>query len=585
MTNRPAPPAWTRPGWPLLLLLASIALTAVAAWNAQRTARSHRAVVESALREYAGFAAWSYREHLQVWLDGAARDALGAVNHEDEMHTSPRVPHARDLAHYLTWDAECGCHQADSGVNPGIFFGFTLGSDTLGVGVNTFRDPARGWEVDRPAPADQRGGGIGVYTAAERAWVVDTLTAQVRSGLRDDRGYAFLVGGFGGRPRFLAYTLMPTAWGDTLVYGAEYTREEIGRGLAWVLDGQGLLPASFTRRRANREVVAVQVSTAGGGVLFDSSPGLAWSLDARQRLPAALGGVVIRAQVLPERAGEVVIGGVPASRLPFLTGLLVLAAALSLVAMAQLRRERGFLRSRTDFVASVSHELRTPLAQIRLFLETLRLGRFTTEEQRAWSLDCIDRETRRLAYLVENVLLFSRPGRGAPPERADLAAEVERVVEEFRPLAASRRATLEVEAAADGVPPVRLRRDAFRQVLLNLLDNAVKYGPAGQTVRVRVERAASGAARVVVADQGPGVPPGEREAVWRPFHRGSGPAARSVGGSGIGLTVARGIVEEHGGRARVEDAPGGGAAFVVELPAAPAAEEGALPPALAGAGR
>jgi signal transduction histidine kinase len=123
---------------------------------------------------------------------------------------------------------------------------------------------------------------------------------------------------------------------------------------------------------------------------------------------------------------------------------------------------------------------------------------------------------------------------------------------------------------------VLMRPGTFRQVLLNLLDNAVKYGPVGGTVRVRVEgwgqgaegrRGMGEAVRISVIDEGPGVAPGEREAIWRPFQRGSA-AREGAGGSGIGLTIVKEILDEHAGRVWVEEAVTGGAAFIVELPVA-----------------
>ena len=276
----------------------------------------------------------------------------------------------------------------------------------------------------------------------------------------------------------------------------------------------------------------------------------------------------VRATVRPEFADQLIIGGLPRSRLPLILAMLALSAGLALVAVAQLKREGELARLRGDFVSSVSHELRTPLAQIRLFLETLRLGRFTTEEQREWSLSSIDRETNRLAHLVENVLHFARPGHAppptVPPAPIDIVSEVEHIVRSFEALAASRRATLRIEGERELV--VRLERESFRQVLLNLLDNAVKYGPHGQTVTISVTRSAFGA-RVAVTDEGPGVPSRERDAIWKPFFRGSESAVRAVGGSGIGLSIVRDIVARHGGRVSLESAAGRGATFVVEIPA------------------
>jgi signal transduction histidine kinase len=270
-------------------------------------------------------------------------------------------------------------------------------------------------------------------------------------------------------------------------------------------------------------------------------------------------------------AGSLVIGGLPKSRLPFLLGLLVVSAMLSLVAMGQMRREGELARLRSDFVASISHELRTPLAQMRLYLETLRLGRFKTEEQRRWSLDNVERETTRLSHLVERVLRFSRTGRPDDDarEHVDAAAEVKRIVEEFQPLATARGTYVAVDV--DAVPPLLLAPAALRHIVLNLLDNAVKYGPTGQTVRVRV-RAVAGEVQLEVADQGPGIPPKDRAYVWQAYHRGS--TAGHNAGSGLGLSIVRDVVAQHGGRAWIADPPEGtGAVFVVALPAAPGAAQ------------
>jgi signal transduction histidine kinase len=214
----------------------------------------------------------------------------------------------------------------------------------------------------------------------------------------------------------------------------------------------------------------------------------------------------------------------------------------------------------------VSHELRTPLAQVQLFLETLRHGRYRTEEQYEWILGSMERETARLTSLVDNVLHFSRAERGSTGgtrEPVVLAPYLEALVRGFAPLGASRQ--VRFETALEPSLVAQLHAESFRQVVLNLLDNAVKYGPAGQTVRV-TSGVSAGRIRIAVEDQGPGVDARERDAIWEPFRRGERAVGSVAVGSGIGLSVVREIVEWHEGSAWVDEAPGGGARFVIDLP-------------------
>src|SRR2546423_970405 len=454
---------WRLPSvrWPMLLLLASIGFTALGVIEANRAIRSQRTVAEHALRDYAGFVSWSYQQHLREQLAGGTQEVLGPVNHGEGMHTSRRIPTAADLAHLLPWNPKCACHRPRYGPSPAIFFAYVLGTDSLGFAVNTHPDPTEGWEVDRPMPmmhaSDRRFG----YSADERRWINDTVTKQIHGG-QDLGRFPIMIATHDSLPRVLAYTLMPTSWGDTLVYGAEYSRASASAVLADVMYDRGLLPATFTKGRTPREVVQLRVTDARGNLLFESEPVREWTLDDTTRLPAAFGGMLVRAQIRPELAGALVIGGLPKSRLPFLLGLLAVSAALAFVAMGQIRREGELSRLRSDFVANISHELRTPLAQMRLYLETLRLGRFTTDTQRAWSLDNVERETTRLTQLVERVLRFSRTGRpdDEARERVDAAAEVRRIVDEVPPLASARGS--EVDVTVEPVPPLLLRPATLR---------------------------------------------------------------------------------------------------------------------------
>jgi signal transduction histidine kinase len=184
--------------------------------------------------------------------------------------------------------------------------------------------------------------------------------------------------------------------------------------------------------------------------------------------------------------------------------------------------------------------------------------------------------------MVENVLFVARAERranGVRPSTVALAPLATDVAAGFAPLAAAAGATVVVDVPDD--LSARAEPGALRQILLNLLDNAARYGPPGQVIRVGGS-AAGDAVRLTVDDEGPGVPPRDRERIWAPFVRLArdrvgelnGDAKRP--GSGLGLAVVRDLATLHGGRAWVEDAPpagggGRGARFVVELPAAPGA--------------
>ncbi|HEV7993427.1 MAG TPA: HAMP domain-containing sensor histidine kinase [Gemmatimonadaceae bacterium] len=563
--------------WTTLLLAASIALTTIGVVEASRSVRSQRAVAEHALRDYAGFAAWSYQQHLRDRLARATEEVLGAFNHGHDVHRGMNTPSVTTIPHYIYFDQLCQCHQTQRGPSPFAFVAFQLGTDTLGVALNAYPRPQEGWVEDRPVPIPMVIEGNRRFPAEVRRWINDTITAQVRA--KHDVGrFPVIVATRGSVRRFFTYTVMPRLAGDTIVYGAEYEPEAFEKILASTMTDSDLLPSAFTSGRPVRDLVQLEVTDASGRPLFTSDSVSRWMLDDSASLGEGFGALRVRAQIRASMADQLIIGGLPRSRLPFLLALLGIAAALSFVAIQQIRREGELARLREDFVASISHELRTPLAQMRLYLETLRLGRFTTEAQRSWSLDNVERETTRLSHLVERVLRFSRANRADadPRQPVDVAAELERIVDEFRPIAEARGARVEIRAGE--VPSVVLQTDALRHIALNLLDNAVKYGPRGQTVRASLQRDGRDV-RLELADEGPGIPEADRERIWQPYQRGA--TAGHTAGSGIGLSIVRDLAVAHGGRAWVAPTPAGeqGARIVVTLPAmtqAPADEGGSV---------
>jgi signal transduction histidine kinase len=523
----------------------------------QASVRSNRLLARQSLRGYASFATWSYEEHFTEALRVAAQEILGSVN---MIHQTRPFPAAAGLGHGLRWDPRCSCHIPLLGPMPAAFVGFTLGSDTVSVGYNRAPASARGWLVDVPGDTLGPPRLAPVPTAGQRAWMNGVLTTLARQPLAR-WGYRVLVTRNGDSTLAFALTTMPTAWGDTVLYAVQYSAQALDSMLAATLDEHDLLPDALAAAGGNRDVLAAEVRDAGGHVLLASGVPAHWDLDASTVLPASYGGLAIRMEIQPAIA-ERAIATLPRSRVPLLVALLTLAAALTTLAVIQWRRESRFAAARTAFIAATSHDLRTPLAQIRLVVDTLRLNREPDPVRRAADLSLMDREVTRLQHLIDNVLRFAR-GEGTGPaslEEVDLGAETRAIVAEFLPLAQPRGVAVDVEVR--GEPHAVLAAGALRRVLLNLLDNAVKYGPDGQVIQVTVGVTDNGA-MLTVADRGPGVPPGEADRIWNPFERGSAASERAVGGSGIGLTVVKEAAERTGGSATVASGPNGGATFSV----------------------
>lgn len=552
-----------RRSWPFALLLASLGLTTYAVVAAQRAESTSSSVGERTLRDYASFAGWSYAQHLQESMRVTAREVLGPVNHGDMPHMPTEVPGADELAHLLPFNEGCGCHVPRSGPVPETLVSFRMGESMLTSATNTHPLPREGWEIDRPMAVPVPAGAFTGYSHADNALVVKRITRMVRDYPDREHGYSYLVVPLSIGPRLLAYTLMPTASGDTMVYGAQYDAEGLRSLLRDVYDNSTLLPDALVAGRRNRDLIDVVVSDSAGNRLFAPNMDRPRDLKAEAQLGMRFASLRVQSGIRPEVADALVVGGLPASKLPFLLGLLGLAAALTIVAVMQLRREAELSGMRANWISSVSHELRTPLAQIRLYLDTVRLGRAPEPAQQEWALAKVDRETLRLNHLVENVLRFSQLDKSndVAPRPTDVTAETRRIVEEFTPLVEPRGVKIETRLAT--VPSLSLRPDSLRHILLNLLDNAAKYGPEGQTITVSLT-ASTNDVQLAVVDQGPGVPAPEREEIWRAFTRGR--AGHETTGSGIGLSIVRDAAAKHGGRAWVDAAPGGGARFTVSLP-------------------
>jgi signal transduction histidine kinase len=335
----------------------------------------------------------------------------------------------------------------------------------------------------------------------------------------------------------------------------------------WHLDAE-LLPSALAKGLPTDSVLFVSVTRPDGAVVFESPVPPEQTFFAADTLSASLGSLIVTAAVRPEAAGSLVIGGLPRSRLPMSLALIALTLAVGAGGLLEMRRHEQLARLREGFVSSVSHELRTPLTQIRMLAELLSDDKLRSSGERSRAVHIIHREAQRLTQLVENILQFSRiraAGGNEELRDVDLDAALREVVASFQPMAESAGATVKADAAT-GLT-VHGQREGVRRILMNLLDNALKYGPPGQTVEVQAA-AENGMVRLVVQDEGPGIPEADRQRIWEPYWRLPRDVDSVRPGSGVGLAVVLSLTQQYGGEAWVEAAPRSGSRFVIELPGA-----------------
>jgi signal transduction histidine kinase len=230
-------------------------------------------------------------------------------------------------------------------------------------------------------------------------------------------------------------------------------------------------------------------------------------------------------------------------------------------------REAEILKD--QFFALVSHELRTPLTSIIGYLElVLEDDEALTDHHRRF-LGVVDRNARRLLRLVGDLLFVAHVEAGRlalEVSEVDLSTVTTDAVEAARPRAEAK--DLVLEAATQGLPPLAGDRDRLAQVLDNLVSNAVKFTPEGGTVSVRLA-ADDGEARIEVRDTGVGIPAAEQDRLFERFYRATTATERAIPGVGLGLTIAKAIVEAHGGHLDFESVEGSGTTFTVRLPLRP----------------
>ncbi|MEZ6188829.1 MAG: HAMP domain-containing sensor histidine kinase [Planctomycetota bacterium] len=366
--------------------------------------------------------------------------------------------------------------------------------------------------------------------------------------------------------------------------------ELFGRSVRDALTGGEALPLLLKQRVGGGHAFAITAATPGGAVIFgvDASllEGTVTQHLAQVERAALLGpadGVAadaqeltlrqplehLRVQVRPEPALAPEEGLSPQDvRLSLIVLSMVTIAIGVGVTIRAVRREAKVAQLKTDWVANVTHELKTPLTSIRMFLETLLLGRVDDEQEAQECLQVMSREAERLTRLIEQMLVFSRIESRKGRLRL-VSTEVRRIVDDALKILSDQfgiDATFEVVTVQE-LPPIVVDRFAMTEAVLNLLHNAWKY--SANTGRERALRVVLAARRkgveISVEDNGIGVPPRDRKRIFVKFERGTNAERERVEGSGIGLTMANTIVRAHGGWIRYTQLKQG-SRFTIHLP-------------------
>ena len=536
------------------LILFAIGLTALLAYRAFDASRAQRRLTETTLRDYAGFAAFQLKNATFARFSGQHRAGVDSVIRLINTRGSTPPLGAQRLAALIEARGP-QCRGCLDGVS--FYYQVTFADSAIETTASPLATPASLRRIRDTVIAQAE---------AVRDLPVPTTTAAAPLGARiTAQFFVPIFSRLDDRPYLFAHALTVDSRNSPVVaYGYAVPAERVvGPAVRAALAGQSLLPRTLIRDLTLDSILAVRVTDPSRNLVYATTAAVDPRYAATDSLDSRLGGLHFEVAIQPRAAGHLIIGGLPRSRLPEVLATAFLAVGLLGLLLYQFRRQEELGRLRDDFVSGVSHELRTPLAQIRLLAELLRMGKVPPGDKDR-SLRIIDQEARRLSFLVDSILSFTPAQSGQlSPVSTNVSAEIEEIVSAFAPLAQAHSVHLTTRLEPNLV--AEIDRGALRQVLLNLLDNAVRYGPAGQTVTVTTASAGD-AWTIAVTDEGPGIPSDERERVFAPYYRMKRDAGGPVGGTGIGLAVVRRLVKEHGGEVQVAAADTAGARFVVTLP-------------------
>ncbi len=342
---------------------------------------------------------------------------------------------------------------------------------------------------------------------------------------------------------------------------------------AWfkrIYDNADLIPESLQKDTAIDDILYIEITSPYNQSLFNSHTQYDESIIIGKKFSdnyeGLFSGYEIHASISPQFIPKLVIGGLPGSQLPLLYTLMTLTLVVITTTFWIIIKEHKLNRLRSEFIANASHELRTPITQIRMYAETILLGRVKSIETQHSYLRVINRESIRLSQLLDCILSFSKQSSSAVDEATeycDVNEHLMSTIDEYRKVLLNEDSKL-VFSSKEKVF-ANINTNGLRQIIINIIDNANKYGPAGQTITISSSQK-NNYINISISDQGPGIPPCYHNKIWKPFYRLPINKKKAINGNGIGLSIVNDLIRKMNGKVSIENNLDCGVCFTISLP-------------------
>ncbi len=512
------------------MMLVNFAVMLGFIWQIQHNQEKQTVTVSAVLNDYAAMAAQQFARNIKGQIGYAAMFDLG------QAWTGPGNPNSTIIDFLNTPNEQLNPSRTrvkEALTNVQIL-------DHERQTLNAVVHPQLTQAVDTSIPATQTDDGPGIQALHD----LDSQTLSFKSLIRINSKYSVI-----------------TEYNDALVRG----------GFDFLYDNKAVLPTVLTDNKDNVGLTFF-FKNAQGQVLWQSSHAVEsanhHSITIDDDYGALFAGYLLTAHIDRALASQLIIGGLPQTQLPQLLILIGLAISAMIIMFWLYRRTNVLTRQKEQFIARASHELKTPLTQIRLFAETLELGREKDDAKQHHYLKVIHQESIRLSHLVDNILQQQQ----IQQNQINVLTEELHITPFLNDLLTQQnivwqQKNIQVDVQTQDELYIATDPNLLKQVLINVLDNAVKFGPPQQIITIEIKKLTQFMI-LKITDQGPGIPKQQVKQMLQTYQRLERDEHRGINGNGLGLSIANNLCQQLGGQMSFEH-PAVGLTVVITLPLYP----------------